>query len=178
VGHALSGHALLALGRAAEAEQALVDAERELALVPSRTAGIAVSRGHVQPWIDQLRGERLLRQGRGPDARRVLEDVAGTLRGVPGPDAWIQALFRLEAIARLAREAGDWELAGGMARQMLEHDPAYAGSHLALALVAEHHGDAAAASEERGAAERLWRDADPDLPELAAVRRVAGTSRR
>jgi hypothetical protein len=36
-----------------------------------------------------------------------------------------------------------------MAGQMLEHDPAYGGSHLALALVAEHRGDAATAVEER-----------------------------
>jgi tetratricopeptide (TPR) repeat protein len=177
VGHALSGHALLALGRGAESEQALRDAERELAAVPSRTAGIGVSRGQVQPWVDQLRGERLLRRG-SPEARRTLEEVARTLRAIPGPDAWIQALFRLEGIARAAREAGDWDLAEGMARQMLEHDPAYAGSHLALAIVAERRGDAATASEERRAAERLWRDADPDLSELAALRRVAGSPRR
>jgi hypothetical protein len=87
------------------------------------------------------------RQGRGPEARRALEDVARTLRSIPGPNAWIQALFRLEAIARVAREAGDSELAERMAGQMLEHDPAYGGSHLAL--VAEHRGDAATAVEER-----------------------------
>jgi hypothetical protein len=61
---------------------------------------------------------------------------------------------------------------------MLEHDAAYAGSHLALALVAEHRGDLALASQERAEAERLWRDADPDLPELAAVRRLAAASPR
>jgi tetratricopeptide (TPR) repeat protein len=177
VGQALSGHALLALGRAAEASLSLEQAERELEQVPVQVAGIAVSRGQARPWIELLRGEVLLRQGRSPEARRALEDVARTLRALPGPDAWIQALFRLEAIARLAREAGDWELAERMARQMLEHDDAYAGSHLALALVADHRGDAAVATEERAAAERLWRDADPDLPELAAARRVAASSR-
>jgi tetratricopeptide (TPR) repeat protein len=178
VGEALAAHALVALGRAAEARAALEAAERELAQVPVQVAGIAVGRGQVQPWIDLLRGELLLREGRRPEARRTLEDVARTLRAIPGPDAWIQALFRLEVIARLAREAGDWELAERMARQMLEHDAAYGGSHLALALVAEHRGDAATASEERAAAERLWRDADADLPELAAARRVAASSRR
>jgi tetratricopeptide (TPR) repeat protein len=177
VGHALAGHALLALGRGPEAEQALRDAERELGSVPSRTAGISVSRGQVQPWIEQLRGERLLRQGGGPEASRALEEVARTLRAIPGPDAWIQALFRLEGMARVARETRHWDLAELMARQMLEHDAAFAGSHLALALVADERGDVATASEERRAAERLWRDADPDLAELAVARRVAGSSR-
>ena len=39
------------------------------------------------------------------------------------------ALFRLEAMAHVAREVGDWDLAESMARQMLEHDAAYGGSH-------------------------------------------------
>jgi hypothetical protein len=118
------------------------------------------------------------RQGRGPEARRALEDVARTLRSIPGPDAWIQALFRLEAIARVAREAGDWELAERMAGQMFEHDPAYGGSHLALALVAEHRGDAATAVEERAAAERLWRDADYRSPRPARLHEPKGPRAR
>lgn len=101
--------------------------------------------------------------------RRLLEAVAGMLRGLPGPDAWIEALFRLEAMARLAREIGDWELAEFMARQMIEHDAAYGGSHLGLALVAEHKGDRMTAANARAEAARYWRDADPDLPELAAA---------
>ena len=36
-------------------------------------------------------------------------------RACPGPDAWIQALFRLESMARMARDVGDWELADVMA---------------------------------------------------------------
>ena len=72
----------------------------------------------------------------------------------PGPDAWAQTLFTIEAIARAAREAGDWELAAWAARQMLEHDPNYAGSHDALALVAEHRGDAQTARAERALAAR------------------------
>ena len=32
-----------------------------------------------------------------------------------------------------------------MARHMVEHDPAYAGGHYAVGLVAEHDGDIAAA---------------------------------
>jgi len=138
--------------------------------VPARAAGIAVPRTQVQPWIDMLRGELLLRQGAAATARPILEGVAATLRATPGPDAWIQALFRLEAIARLARDAGDWDLAEFMARQMLEHDAAYGGSHLALALVADHREDALSAAREFATAESYWKDADPDLPELKLVR--------
>ena len=167
VGHALRGHALLARSRMPEARAALEAAEVELAAVPASGAGIAVSRGQVKPWVDTLRGEVRLREGAGPEGRRILEEVARTLRGLPGPDAWIQALFRLESMARVAREVGQWELAEFMARQMLEHDAAYGGSHLALALVAERAGDREAAAGARAEAARFWRDADRDLPELA-----------
>jgi tetratricopeptide (TPR) repeat protein len=170
VGHALSGHVLLARSRIPEARAALLAAERELATVPATGAGIAVSRGQVKPWVDTLRGELLLREGSVAEGQRSMEEVARTLRALPGPDAWIQALFRLESMARVAREAGQWELAEFMARQMLEHDAAYGGSHLARALVAEHAGDRKAAAEARAEAARFWRDADSDLPELAIVR--------
>jgi hypothetical protein len=117
-----------------------------------------------------LRGEVLLRSGRLPEGRTVLENVEVALRALPGPDAWIQALFRLELIARAARDAGDWTLAGITGRQLMEHDPSYAGSHLALALVALHGGRAAEAARSFAAAETYWRDADPDLPELREIR--------
>jgi hypothetical protein len=48
---------------------------------------------------------------------------------------------------------------------MLEHDPHYAGTHLALGLVARHKGDAATAASEFGLVRRYWKQADPDLPE-------------
>jgi Tfp pilus assembly protein PilF len=178
VGQALTGHALLARGKTAEARAALQAAERELAEVSSLTAGISVGRGQVQPWIDTLRGELKLRGGESAEGRLMLEGVARTLRGIPGPDAWIQALFRLESIATVAREVGDWDLAESMARQMLEHDAAYGGSHLALALVADHRGDKTTADRARAEAARYWRDADPGLPELAMVARITRTSGR
>jgi Tfp pilus assembly protein PilF len=176
VGHALAGHVLLARSRMAEARAALLAAEAELATVPASGAGLAVSRGQVKPWVDTLRGELRLREGAVAEGRRIQEEVARTLRGLPGPDAWIQALFRLEGMARVARDVGQWELAEFMARQMLEHDAAYGGSHLALALVAEHAGDREAAAGARAEAARFWRDADRDLPELAIVRRTSARS--
>ena len=92
------------------------------------------------------------------------------LRALPGPDAWTQALFRLEAFARVARDVGDWELADYTARQMIEHDAAYGGSHLAAALVARQRGELEVAQREAAAARKYWQDADPDMKELAELR--------
>ena len=97
----------------------------------------------------------------------MLEDVVKKVRLAPGPDAWTQALFTIESVARAAREAGHWDLAGWAARQMVEHDPNYAGSHLAMALVAEHGGDAHSARAERALVEKYWKNADPDLKKQA-----------
>ena len=58
-----------------------------------------------------------------------------------------------------------------MAKQLIDHDPSYAGSHYALALVAEHDGDAAAAKTEFALATKHWAKADPDLPELSEAQK-------
>ena len=92
----------------------------------------------------------------------MLEDVARKVRAAPGPDAWTQALFTLESIARAAREVGDWDLAGWAARQMVEHDPNYGGAHYALALVG---------AARRRPAHRQPRGGRP--PRSAGVRRIA-----
>jgi tetratricopeptide (TPR) repeat protein len=170
VGHAMTGHALLAMGRTADARAELAAAEKDLDTLPRVTAGLAVSQAAAEPWAEALRGEVLLRSGRLPEGRALLENVEVSLRALPGPDAWIQALFRLELIARAARDAGDWTLAESTGRQLMEHDPSYAGSHLARALVALHGGRAAEAARSFAAAETYWRDADPDLPELREIR--------
>jgi tetratricopeptide (TPR) repeat protein len=126
--------------------------------------------------VDGLRGELLLRRGQLEQARPILQDVERRIRAVPGPDAWIVALFHLEAIARTARQAGDWELAASSAEQMREHDPAYAGTEYALAMVAQHRGEAEAARRGFVRAVELWREADPDLPDLADARQRLGTA--
>jgi tetratricopeptide (TPR) repeat protein len=170
IGHALAGEALLALGRLAEAEAELVRAQETLARLPATQTFGYVTRGSVEPHVDMLRGQVLLARGRREEAREVLQTVQRTLRSVPGPDAWTEALFRLEAIAEAARRAGDWELAAYTAEQMRDHDPAYAGTHYALGLVAEHAGDRARARTEFEEAVRLWARADTDLPALRAAR--------
>jgi hypothetical protein len=77
----------------------------------------------------------------------------------------------MEAIGRIARDVGDWDFAGFVARQMLAQDPRYAGTHYALGLVAEHNGDLPAARAAFAMAARAWGAADRDLPELAEMRR-------
>ena len=167
IGHVALAQAALATGAldAARAEAAL--AERETAAVEP---GAWSTQAAILPYLDLVKGLLQLRSGDRAAGSAQLEDVARRLRAVPGPDAWMQALFVLESIARGAREAADWPLAESMARQMLDHDRAYAGGHYALALVAEQRGDAAAAHESFATAARLWAYADADLPELQRLR--------
>ncbi len=177
VGYALAGHVHLERGKRDAAAVALASAERELAEVPEVTAGIAVNRNAVRPYVDMLRGDMLLRDGETEKGRELLETVQLQLRALPGPDAWTQALFRLEAIARIAREVGDWELAGFTAKQMMEHDPAFGGSQLARALVAQHRGDASEMKSALTSARQYWKDADANIRELAVLRKMESSGR-
>ena len=172
VGHAYVGHASLALRDIGAARRALAAAENELAQVPTLVTGIRVHRAAVLPYVDALRAEVMLWEGKTREGAALLMDVQRRLRALPGPDAWTQALFRLEAFARTARAVGNWDLAEFTARQMLEHDAAYAGSHLALALVAQQRGDAELMRAEAAAARRYWRDADSNLRELGELSKL------
>ena len=176
-GHALAGQALVALGRTDEAARELEQALRELEAVPRVAPGLVPRRAQVEPWVEALRGELQLRTGRGAEGREALKKVVVAMRATPGPDAWSQTLFRLESMARSAREADDWELAEFIAGHMLEHDNAYGGSHLAQALVLRHRGDAAGAEREMAAARDRWRIADADLSELKLLAAGAAAKR-
>lgn len=177
VGHALAGQALLWLGRADEARKELEAARRELETVPQSTVGLDPPRSMVEPWVEALRGDLLLRAGQRDEGRAVLKDVVRAMRAAAGPDAWSQALFRLESMARSAMDAGDWGLAEFIAAEMLDHDAAYGGSHFILALILSHKGDDAGVAREVEAARRYWRDADPDLPELKQFTAESGAKR-
>jgi tetratricopeptide (TPR) repeat protein len=159
IGHVEAGEALLTAGRFAQAAD---ESNAALAALRRATEG----QNLVAPALKQLQGEFFLRTGQGEKGRTMLDQVAREVRARPGPDNWSEALFTLEAIARAAREAGDWGFAGALARQLFEHDPSYAGTHYALALVAEHDGDASRARAEFALARRYWRTADPGLIEL------------
>lgn len=163
IGHVMSSHALMALGRMEKASE-----EAKAALDETRRAG---AKGAVLgPHLEILQGEFFLRTGQEEKGHAILIQVQKKLRAEPGPDAWSQVLFRLEAIGRIAREAGDWDLAAYTSEQMREHDPAYAGTHFLLGLVAAQRGNPARALAELAQAEKLWADGDEDLPELAVIR--------
>jgi tetratricopeptide (TPR) repeat protein len=161
-GHALAGNALLGLNRTKEAAEQLKLAEKEL----GKNSG---ENSSARPYVDALHGELLMRQGKQAEGAVVLKDVAKRIRAIPGPDAWMQAIYRLELIARTGRETGDWDLAEFAANQMLDHDKYYGGSQFALALVAEHKGDQSAALGYFAKAKQYWSKADPDLRELAEI---------
>jgi tetratricopeptide (TPR) repeat protein len=176
VGHALAGQALLWLDRPDEAKNELEAARRELETIPSSTIGLDPPRSAVEPWVDALRGEILLRGEQREEGRAVLKEVVKGLRTAVGPDAWSQGLFRLETLARGAMAVDDWDLADVLAAQMLEHDAAYGGSHFTLALVLRHRGDAAGTTREIETARRYWRDADRDLPEFKTMAEPAAAA--
>lgn len=163
IGYVFVSRAQMALDDLPAASEAAKSALREVQAMGSRAAFVA-------PYLEALQGEFFLRGGQTEKGRALLKQVAVKLRAAPGPDAWTQALFQLEALATAARAAGDWELAEALARQMLEHDAAYAGSHYALALVADHKNDRAMALAEYKETEKLWRNADAELPELRQAR--------
>jgi tetratricopeptide (TPR) repeat protein len=163
IGHIMVGHAFLMLNRAAEAGQEANAAVSEVQGSPSHLQFVA-------PYLEALRGELLLRSGKADEGRRILIEVERKLRLEKGPDEWVESLFKLEGIARTAREAGDWQLAEFTAKQMCEHDPNYAGTHYALALVADHNRDSETALKEFALAEKYWQKADSDLPELVMIK--------
>lgn len=147
--------------RAASATNAAVAALRNvpgagLADVPMRVA----------------QGEFQLRSGQQEKGRQTLEDGIRRARAQRGPDEWSQALFTMEAIASAARDAGAWDVAAMAASEMLAHDPAYGGTHLALALVAQHAGDRQTAQRESLEARRLWSSADADFPPLRTIEAI------
>jgi tetratricopeptide (TPR) repeat protein len=163
-GHIESGFALLAMNRFADAANASNAALRALKAAPDGQALAVIP-------LEALQGEFRLRTAEREQGRQGMENAARKWRALPGPDAWSQSLFRLEALARSARQVGDWLLAARMAQLMLEHDPNYAGTHYALALVAQHDGNAATAAREFDLAVKAWANADKDLPELAIARK-------
>jgi tetratricopeptide (TPR) repeat protein len=163
MGHILAGRAALGAGRFG---QGAAEANTALKLLRGVTQGA----GLVTTPFEQLQGEFFLRTGQSEKGRAMLEGVIRKVRALPGPDEWTQALFTLESIARAARDVGDWDLAGRVAREMVEHDPSYAGSHYAVGLAARQAGDHQRARTEFALAEKYWNQADADLPELREVR--------
>ena len=158
-GHVEAGRALLLLGK-------FQDAAEEANAAVRLMRGAPEGAGRVAGLLQELQGEFLLRTGQREKGRSMLQNVVRHARLSPGSDAWMRTTFAMEAVARAARESGEWELAAWTAEQMIAHDPGYAGAHLARALVAEHEGDVKTARAEFARARELWKSADEDLPEL------------
>jgi tetratricopeptide (TPR) repeat protein len=155
-GHTLAGRAQLATGQLEEAKHELTLAEREAVHIPA-----AVLKSLNDSVL--LRAEIMLHERNLEGGNRLMEATMKEIAAVSGPDAWGEALFQIEYIARVAREAGDWTLAEAAARQLINHDPSYAGGPLALALVDMHQGNASSAKQEFRTAQKLWSKADTPL---------------
>jgi len=163
-GHTLMGRALVILNRVDDAGKELALARDALVLVTATEAD------RLRPYAETLRAEILLSQKKSVEGVGLMKQIQEQLRASPGPDPRSQALIQLDSIARRARETEEWALAEFTAREMIQQDPSYAGGYYALGLVSEHQGDSVAASQEFAIAEKLWSDADKDLPELRSVR--------
>jgi tetratricopeptide (TPR) repeat protein len=155
-GHIEAGYVLAVVGKWGEAAE---ESNHALRILRTQPEGAAMA----APALLGLQGEFALRTADREKGRRLVMETAGRLRALPGPDAWVQALFALEDMARTARQVGDWDLAAQLAGEMLAHDPAYGGTHHALALVAEHAGDKEKAAAEFTAARKAWSEADRDV---------------
>ena len=162
-GHIEAGFAQLAMNRPADGA-----ASSNAALKALRSA--QAGQGLAAITLEALQGEFLLRTAQREKGRQVMERAAQKWRSLPGPDAWTQSLFRIEALARAAREVGDWALAARLAQMMLEHDANYGGTHFALGLVSHHNsGTSATTLREFALAEKGWAGADKDLVELKTM---------
>jgi tetratricopeptide (TPR) repeat protein len=162
-GFIITSHILMRQNQLPAASSEAKEALQELQAAGKKAAFVSTD-------LAVLQGEFFLRSGQAEKGRLIFKQAITKMRSERGPDNWTQALFQLEALAKVARETGDWELAEYAATQLQEHDANYAGSHFALALVAEHKGDNAIAVAEWRRAEKLWGDADKDLPELAQLK--------
>jgi tetratricopeptide (TPR) repeat protein len=161
-GHTLAGQALLAMNKSNEAQEELSLAERETEQLPINLVA-------TSPFPNTLRAEFLFRDKKTEEAEALLQDIAKMILARPGPDAWSAARFELESLARSARQNSDWNLSEAIARDMIHHDPTYAGGYFALGLAAEHAGHSTQAREQFATAEKLWSKADKDLPELRRI---------
>jgi tetratricopeptide (TPR) repeat protein len=167
-GDTLAGRVLLAMGQSDQAQAELDAAEQGLRAMNNPAPFI--------PYVEGLRGEIDLSHGDIDKATTVFTTIEPAMLAVSGPDAWTETLFWLEYIFRAARKAGAWGIAEFTAKQMLAQDVHYGGTQFALALVAEHRGDAADAQRGFAAAAQAWGHADADFPALAEARQKSGTA--
>jgi tetratricopeptide (TPR) repeat protein len=124
-GAAVEGEILLALGREADAREALARARK--AFEEAKTAAGPNDARYVEyflaPYVRQLEAALSLRKGGdGADLVAMADELAAN----PRFDAWGEGLFRLERIARDADVAGKRDLSGQIRDRMRRIDPDYA----------------------------------------------------
>jgi tetratricopeptide (TPR) repeat protein len=171
-----AGHLSAAHAHMTSAQLQPAALETDAALAELRTAGLYAA--VLAPDLRLAQGELFLRGGDRQRGRQMIRDAIASLRARPGPDAWTETLFTLEAVARAARSVGNAEISTELAEQLRQHDPSYAGTHFALALEAERGGNRTAALRAYEEALRRWRHADPDLADVAYARAHVATLRQ
>jgi len=173
MGHLFAGRVLVALNRADEAQQELAKAEKESENVPESDPEPLMPQPRHLLDLQQniLCGEIALRKGSATKANAQLKEVLNGLMAARRSGDAVNYLFNMLYIGQQARSADNWDLADTAAKQLLVFDPSYAGGHYIAAIVAEHKGDSATAWKELTAAEKLWGQADPELPEIIDVRK-------
>lgn len=162
LGYLMASRIAMRLGRT---DEAIEQGDRALRLLRQAPDG-----GVLLPELELVQGELLLRKGQSEKGRAMLRDGVSKLRADPAADRWTQNLLRIEAVETLARDVGDWILAGDVAEQMRQFAPRYAGTHYALAREAEHAGNAEAARLEYREAIRGWSAADAEFEALTDAR--------
>ncbi len=170
-GHSYAARVHLAMKHVDEAKKELAAAEAELAKTPETSPEplLAQPRAALALQMAALKAEMAMHTG-SPEATAQLKGVVNNLfQGYHHGDA-VAALFHMQYIAAEAREAGNWEAAEYTAKRMIEFDAKYAGGHYAMAWVAGHKGDMAAARSEFQTAHDFWPKADADFYEMSQVR--------
>ncbi len=169
-GHLSGAMAHLAARRPARAAEAADAALRELRQAGPDAAVLA-------PDLRLVQGVFLLHSGERERGRGMVRDAVASWRARPGPDAWSETLFAIEAALHLVRTAEDPALAAELTESLRQHDALYAGTSLALAQAADARGDRAAARAAYDAAIAGWRDADDDHAGLQSARARAAALR-
>lgn len=168
-GFALSGNAQLGLGDTDAAKESLAKAQAASAK--------ASGQNYAAPYVNALEAEILTRSGEREKSFVMFKKVIDDIRATPGPDAWMQAIYRIELVARIGREAGDWQLAEYASNEMLNHDQYYAGSQYAWAMVQFNKSKEQRGKELLAAAKQYWSKADADMPELAEISQRIGDAK-
>jgi tetratricopeptide (TPR) repeat protein len=170
-GYIYRGHVRLAKGDIKGAEQELALAAAPDTSEPAGRQSAVNLDSFESSEASYLRAKLYLATGLHLEGARILKKSMKEWRADYGPDGWINTLFRLEAVAKAARDLGAWDLAEYTALQMIDHDRSYGGAHYAMGLVQQQQGKTEAARKSFETAEQHWKKADPDLPELTTVRR-------